>query len=350
MRVILAIMVFCLSTISAFAQPPAKVVLAKVFEKEIFKTNQMVGVLEFDKLSGISPEIAGLIEKVSFKEGMQIKKGDILVRLNSEFIQQSINIRSKEKEGVSIKIQNAEKNLNRFEMLYKEEAATEKAYDDLADRLRELQKHHEMIQLQIDKFQLEIKKSSIRAPFDGIILQKFKNEGEWVSPGTPVCLLGSTADMVVNVAVSEDLIRFIHPGNNIFLSINAVSKEFKGTVQQIKPVADIATKTFQVKINVPYFKSAIQNMSASVHVPVSGQMKLRMIKRDALIRYQGKDLVYTVKEGKANVLPINIVVYDGEYLGVDNPYIVPGMPLVVDGNDRLKPDQEVEIIDKNSKD
>ncbi|MBW2220365.1 MAG: efflux RND transporter periplasmic adaptor subunit, partial [Deltaproteobacteria bacterium] len=292
----------------------------------------------------------GLIEKVSFKEGMQIKKGDILVRLNSEFIQQSIDIRSKEKEGVSIKIQNAEKNLNRFEMLYKEEAATEKAYDDLADRLRELQTHHEMIQLQIDKFQLEMKKSSIRAPFDGIILQKFKNEGEWVSPGTPVCSLGSTADMVVNVAVSEDLIRFIHPGSNIFLSINAVSKEFKGTVQQITPVADIATKTFQIKISVPYFQSAIQNMSASVHVPVSDQMKLRMIKRDALIRYQGKDLVYTIKEGKATVLPINIVVYDGEYLGVDNPYIVPGMPLVVDGNDRLKPDQEVEIIDKNSKD
>ena len=91
-------------------------------------------------------------------------------------------------------------------------------------------------------------------------------------------------------------------------------------------------------------------MSASVHVPVSDQMKLRMIKRDALIRYQGKDLVYTIKEGKASVLPINIVVYDGEYLGVDNPYIVPGMPLVVDGNDRLKPNQEVEVIDKNSKD
>ena len=71
-----------------------------------------------------------------------------------------------------------------------------------------------------------------------------------------------------------------------------------------------------------------------------------MIKRDALIKFQGKDFVYTVKDGKAAILPVNIVVYAGEFLGVDNPYIVAGMPVVVDGNDRLKPDQPVEIIEK----
>jgi membrane fusion protein, multidrug efflux system len=348
MRVILAVVFFCFSTVSAFSQPPAKVVVSKVFEKEISKTNQMVGVLDFDKRAGISPEIAGLIEKVFYTEGLQVKKGDIIIRLNSEFIQKNIDIRTKEKEQISIRMQNAEKNLKRFEMLYKEEAASEKAYDDLADSLRELQIRHEMIQVQIDKLQLEVKKSSIRAPFDGIILQKFKNEGKWVSPGVPVCSLGSTADLIVNVAVSEDLIRYIHLGSDVFISIDAVGKEIKGSIQRITPFADIATKTFQVKVSLPYFQSAIQNMSASVHIPVSDKMKLRMVKRDALVRYQGKDLVYTVKEGKASVLPINIVVFDGEYLGVDNPYIVSGMPLVVDGNDRLKPDQEVEIIEKNS--
>lgn len=349
MRVIAAIAIFCLSTVSALAQPPAKVVVDKVTEKEISKTNRMVGVLEFDTRSGISPEIAGLIEDVLFEEGMQVKKGDVLVRLNTEFVQKNIDIRKKEKEEVSIRIQNTEKNLRRFQLLYKEEATSEKAYDDLADQLRELQAHHDAVQLQIDKLRLEMEKSSIRAPFDGIILQKLKNKGEWVSPGMSLCSLGSTADMVVNVAVSEDLIQFIHAGDSVFLSIDAVDREFKGAVKQIAPIADIVTKTFQVKISVPYFESAIQNMSASVHVPVSDQMKLRMLKRDALIRYQGKDLVYTVKEGKASILPVNIVVYDGEYLGVDNPYIVAGMPVVIDGNDRLKPDQQVEIIEKNSK-
>ena len=229
MRVILAIAFIFFSTVSAFSQPPAKVIVSEVFEKDISKTNRMVGVLDFDKRSGISPEIAGLIEKILYTEGMQVKKGDILVTLNYDFIQKNIDISIKEKEGISIRINNTEKNLKRFEMLYKEEAASEKAYEDLADSLRELQIRNEMIQVQIDKLKLEMKKSSIRAPFNGIILQKLKNEGEWVSPGVPLCSLASTDDLIVSVAVSEDLIRYVHPGRDVFISIDAVGKEFKGT-------------------------------------------------------------------------------------------------------------------------
>ncbi len=346
MRMISAIMLFLLSTASVNAQPPARVVVAHVTEEEISKTNQLLGVLEFDKRSGISPEVAGLIKKLSFAEGMKVKKGDVLVSLNTDFIQQSIAIRTQEAEEVLIRIQNTRKNLNRYEKLFKESAASEKSYEDLADQLREYEKKHEIIQLNIEKLRIELKKFNIRAPFDGLILEKYKDEGEWISPGNAVCLLGSTEDIVVNVAVAEELVRYIVPGNHLYLRIHALDKEFKGTIQKLAPLADLSTKTFQMKVSIPYFESAIQNMSATVHVPVSDKMKLKMIKRDALIKYQGKDFVYTVKDGKATILPINIVVFSGEYVGVDNPYVVPGMPVVVDGNDRLKPDQEVEIVQK----
>ena len=96
MRMIMAILTVLISITSfAYAQPPAKIIVEKVTEKEIAKTNQMLGVLEFDKHSGISPEIAGLIDRLSYTEGMQVKKGDILVSLNTDFIQKSIAIRIK---------------------------------------------------------------------------------------------------------------------------------------------------------------------------------------------------------------------------------------------------------------
>lgn len=346
MRLTVVIATFLFFAASVYAQPPAKVIVEPVTEKEIARTNQMLGVLEFDKRSGISPEIAGLINNLSYKEGTQVKKGEALVSLNTDFIRKAIAIRAKEAEEILIRIQNAEKNLARYEKLFQEAAATEKSYEDLADQVKELQTQHAVIQLNIEKLELELAKSRIRAPFDGLILEKYKNEGEWVSPGNAICLLGSTKDVVVKVAVAEDLVKYIHIGSKLFLKIHAIDREFEGAVQRIVPLADLATKTFQVKISIPFFRSAIQNMSATVHVPVSDTAKLRMLKRDALIKYQGKDFVYTVKEGKAAILPVNIVVYAGEYVGVDNPYIVPGMPVVVDGNDRLKPDQEVEIIRK----
>jgi multidrug efflux pump subunit AcrA (membrane-fusion protein) len=103
------------------------------------------------------------------------------------------------------------------------------------------------------------------------------------------------------------------------------------------------SKTFQIKVMIPYFEDIIQNMSASVNVPVSDKKKLKMIKRDALVLFQGKDFVYTVKEGKAAIMPVNVVTFLGDRVGVDTPYIVPGMKLVTEGNERLRPDQPVSI-------
>lgn len=348
MKIIKLVLIFLLAASAASAQPPpARVVVAKVFEKEISKTNQIVGIVDFDKRSGISSEISGLIEKQSVVEGTEVKKGDVLVSLNTDFIRKNIEITKKQAAQVGIKIRNTRKNLKRYETLFKEAAASEKVYDDLADSLRELVIQKEIIKKNIEKLKLEIKKSIIKAPFDGLILEKFKNEGEWVSPGVAICSLASVEDVVVKVAVPEELVKYVKPGDGILLVINALEKELTGTIRKFMPVADIASKTFQIKIAIPYFEETIRNMSATVNVPVSNKMKLKMIKRDALIRNQGKNFVYSVsKDGKASILPINIVGYEGEYIGVDNPNIVPDMPIVIDGNDRLRPDQAVTVVEK----
>ncbi len=332
----------------AFAQGggPARVVTDTVTERMISPTTRIVGVVDFDTLSGLSPEVSGRIEESNIEEGEVVKKGDTLVRLNTDLLEKDVQIRRKEAEGIGVKIANTRKNLKRFETLFKEAAASEKAYDDLADSLRELVIQQEMVKTTIEKRKLEIDKSALTAPFDGMVLEKLKDVGEWVSPGVPVCTLGSITDLFVQVAVSEDLVEYIQPGQEVVLVINALKREFTGKVTNFVPIADPATKTFEIKIAIPYFQEAIRNMSATVNVPAGKAQKLRMIKRDAVVRNQGKTFVYTIKEDKASILPVNIVGYEGEYVGVDNPNIQPGMPVVVDGNDRLRPDQDVTVVER----
>ena len=115
----------------------------------------------------------------------------------------------------------------------------------------------------------------------------------------------------------------------------------QGKIIDIDPVADMKTKNIFLKISIPPLPLVAQNMSATVSVPISARQKLSIFSRAALIKFQGKDFVYTVKEGKAAILPVNIVTFLGDRVGVDNPYIVPGMNLVVEGNERLRPDQPV---------
>jgi membrane fusion protein, multidrug efflux system len=344
---ILALFTLVNFTVSAIAQepPPAKVVVEKMVAAVLAPTSPMIGVLDFDKKSGISSEISGLIQNQEVSEGQLVKKGDILVRLNTDFLEKDIEILVKQVAQIEVKIQNARKNVLRYEKLFKRNATSEKAYEDIVDNLNELMLEQEVVRKRIERKELEVTKSRIRAPFNGLVLEKQKNEGEWLATGAPVCTVASTDDVMVRVAVPEGLIRYVHAGQKISLSIGALEKNLQGTVDRIVPVADMTSKTVQVKIAIPYSKHFIQNMSTTVHIPVNDKMKLKMVRRDALVRNQGKVFIYTVEAQKAKILPVTIAAYEGEMVGLTDPFLKVGMPVVIDGNERLRPGQAVMIVD-----
>ncbi len=192
---------------------------------------------------------------------------------------------------------------------------------------------------------MELNKSIIRAPFNGLILTRYKSRGEWVPPGDPICLLATVDDVMIQVALPEELMPFVKTGQTLSLTVIATGKTFRGQVKVVVPSVDVKSKTFDVKVGISYTPGLFQNMSARVNVPTGPARRLKMIKRDALVRFQGKEFVYTVKDGLAKILPIRISAMDGEYLGVDAPHIVNGMPVVIDGNERLRPDQPVTVVD-----
>jgi len=345
---VLIIIFLCSAPSFVLAQQPqmpaSKVVITKVTEKEVARTNQVSGVVDYDKISSVSAEVAGLIDELYFEEGSFVKKNDILATLNTDFAQKDLDVLKRQLEENEINAENTKRNLERSETLYKSSSTSQKAYEDLLYSYKALLKKIDIAKINIQKLELQIEKSSIKSPFDGIILKKSKEVGEWIEHQTPIYTVASTNDTIVKVAVNEDIINYLVSGNDILLKITAVNKDITGKINGFVPVADIKSKTFVIKIKIPYFKNAIQNMSVTVHVPVSNKMKLKMISRDALISNEGKYFVYTVKDNKAEILPVHIVSYLGEYVGVDDPYIVSGMPVIVDGNDRLMPSQPVEIV------
>jgi membrane fusion protein (multidrug efflux system) len=334
---------------TAADMPPARVAVTKVFEKEVAPTTSLVGNVVFDQSAGISSEISGLIVDHRMIEGSLVRRGDILVQLNHDFITKDLEILKRQIAQNDIRIENAMKNLRRFETLYQQDAASEKTYDDLAFEARELQIEKERLQVTLAKKQLELEKSTIRAPFDGLILERNKNRGEWLSPGEPLCRLAAVDDVVVRVAMSEDLMPYVTVGQVLTFVVTAMGREFQGKVKAIVPDVDVKSKTFDIKVDMDYVPGLFQDMSAQVNVPTGPARRLKMIKRGALVRFQGRTFVYAVQDGVAKMMPIQVSAMDGEYLGVEAPHLAVGMPVVIDGNERLRPDQPVTVVDSQGK-
>ena len=326
------------------AMPPARVVVQPVVARDTAATSQMIGVLYFEKVSELSGEIAGLAAEVHVSEGDRVKKGQLLLQLDTALLDKEIELQQASLEQIMVKMEQVQKDISRFEQLIKKHATSEKAHDDLLFTYRELEKQKAAQSRGLEKLQIQKGKCVITAPFNGIVLQKNVEKGSWVMPGSSNLTIGSTEDIFVKVSVSEDILQFVEQGTLLPVRINALKREVEGVFSGIKPVADAKTKNVVLNIRLPEMTGIAENMSATVSVPVSKRQNLKIIPRDALIKFQGKDFIYTVEDDSARIVPVHIVAFLGREVGVDDEHIQPGMPLVVDGNDRLQPDQPVQVV------
>lgn len=330
--------------------PPAKVVVAQIQEKMVVENTAIVGVLYFDRVSSLSTEVAGLVRSVHFREGDRVKRGGVLLTLNTDFIDKDIELVETKIEQVGVQIEKTDKDLTRFKRLYRQQAIPEREYDDVGFKRRDLVKQSDALKKQLEIARLKKAKGVIRAPFNGVILAKKAEVGNWIAPGHELCRIGSSEDVFVKVPVAEELLVYSNKGDVVDVTVNAFDKKLKGTIAGIMPVADPRTKNVMLKIRLPRMETAVENLSATVFVPVSGRKRLKLIPRDALVTLQGKDIVFTVNDNKAVPVPIHIVSFLGEFAGIKASEIPDGAMVVVDGNERLRPEQPVEIIEISSED
>jgi RND family efflux transporter MFP subunit len=342
-------MVLLLGWATVFAQepPPAKVVVAPISREDIFENRPFVGSLYYETTSLISAEGAGLVEVAVAREGDLVKKGAAMVRLNTELLDRDIDVKLAEVARIELRISLAEKNSQRLASLYAKEGVSEKLYEDALYAYQDSLKEKQIVELELQKLLLNLAKSVIKAPYDGLVLRKYVDAGDWIQPGKQLLQLGATSELFVKVPIAETLLRFVEFGAKVAVELPAFNRKLQGVVEGVEPLADPKTKNVFLKVRIPAQSDIAENMSALVHVPVSGKKRLSMIPRDALVKMQGQDFVYTVEEGKAALLPVNIVTFLGDRVGADNPHFRAGMEVVVEGNERLRPDQPVVVAGEN---
>lgn len=334
----------CFVLNQAFAQdkrPPALVVTTPVRHQEVAKTKPFTGILYFDRVSRVSSEVVGLATSVRGRIGEHVRKGQPLVHLNTDLLDADIRLIQTKIQQSELEADLAEKNFQRQKSLLTTRGASQKNYDDASFNLNNARMEKQAARQRLAKLELQKTKSTISAPFDGVILEKNVEVGDWVQQGNPVMTIGATEDLFVKVPVGETLLQFIHEGLEVDITITAYSRQVTGTVATIDPRADQRTKNVFIKIRVPAQEGIAENMTASVRLPISSKQELAVLPRAALIQFQGKNFVYTIKDGTAAMLPVHIVTHLGDQIAADNPYLVPGMPVIIEGNERLRPDQPV---------
>lgn len=186
-----------------------------------------------------------------------------------------------------VQLRNLEREKQRIDKLVEGGAATSKQQDDMAGQIEllvaqitalESQKasvHAERntLQVQIRQVEDQIQRSSIRNPREGIMLSKYKEEGEIVAPGQSLYKLANMDELILRAYVSGNQLSEIEVGKAVSIRFDVPGglEEISGRVSWVSPNAEFTPKIIQTKeerVNLVY--------AIKVVVPNDGRLKIGM--------------------------------------------------------------------------
>ncbi|MFA5103508.1 MAG: efflux RND transporter periplasmic adaptor subunit [Candidatus Thermoplasmatota archaeon] len=269
------------------ADKAIKVGVQPVERKDFSDYILSTGTVEAVKAASISPEMSGKIESIPVREGQWVKKGQVLLNLDSKVMQNGLAEMEKGYEMIAT-LYNKQKDL------WDQGIGSEVQYLEIKNRKESMERSMSTL-----KSQLEM--TRIIAPFAGRIEKILVKVGELASPGRGIINLVNPEKIYINTQISEAFIGTVGKGDTVqigFPNLPGVTRtvpiDFTGQV------IDPQSRTFTIRIELSNTNAEIKpNMLATVKIRTDYQPAALMVPTP-VIRQDVKGSYLFVAEGSGN--------------------------------------------------
>ena len=296
-------------------------------------TANFVGTIYFSRTAEVAAEVEGVVKQVYIDDGQVIKAGQRLIRLDDDLLETEINGTRALYEQNQVDVRQAEKDYQRIAALHEQDAIATSEYESYDTRLNRLRKQSTVLKARLDRQLLEQKKKTVRAPFDGLVVESLVDAGEWVKAGGIVASVADNSSLEAHVDIPAEVIPLLSPGQEApFL---AAGTEMTGHFVSIIPRGDITSRTFVAKFKLPGDLPLVEGMATTVKLPVSVAREGLLVPRDAVINKFGRDVVFIVKGGLAEMVSVDVTGYSAMQLSVSGDGLDAGQDVIIKGHERI---------------
>ncbi len=319
--------------------PPAAVVVDRVRRTEIAPTISIPGTVlsRFD--SRLASEVEGRV--IWFADvGTVVVAGDPLVRLEST----TLEIQREEYRGLvereRARLIFLEPEVVRLETLAAQNNAAESLLNQTQSNLQVARGDLEVANARLRQIEDQIDKTTIPAPFDGIVSERLVNLGEMISRLDEVVRLVNPAAIEITSRAPLNAVAFLEAESEL-----AIYNEYRrgtGTVRVIVPFGDPESHMFELRVDVPE-GSWIVGESVRLDVPTAQPKLALAVLRDALVLRREGTFVFRVSAAQiAERVPVITGAADGDLIEVEGD-LAPDDVIVVRGGERLIEGQRVMV-------
>lgn len=267
----------------AAGPPPEAVALAKSKVETWESTLDAVGSVASSRGVAVSTQAAGTVTRIQFESGDTVKKGQVLVQLDTRVEQAQLTAQRVRRDL-------AETNVKRTRMLAKNGVATPAQLDADESALRSAN-------ADIAASQAQIALKIIRAPFSGKLGIREVNVGQYLSPGTPIAELEAEKGTFVDFTLPQEQLDEVKVGTPVRVWIEGTQKKHAGSVSAVEPNVDATTRSVRLRATVPNAEATLPpGAFVRVQVVLPDRRKIVAVPATAIVHASYGDSIFVVGE------------------------------------------------------
>jgi membrane fusion protein, multidrug efflux system len=282
-------------------EDPARA-LATVAVEQRALPNELVltGSLVANRQSDLAANAAGRVLETTVERGQMINAGDIVARLDARVAKFSAKAASAQSRLAKQQLELAGLECDRADKLFSSGTISRAEYDQTKTQCATGQQSLSAAQSSAALAAVQAGDAIIKAPFAGIVGERFVDVGEYVQPSTRVISLYSIDPIRVSIAVPEVEVADVGQGQTVRFEVAALGdKSFDAEIKYVSPNLRETTRDLVVEAVAPNKDALLHpGMFATVHI-VTGERKLPAIPEGALLEVDGRTLVWIVRDGRA---------------------------------------------------
>ncbi len=330
-------------TKSAAPAKPVSVSAVQASLARLPEVYEAAGTVRARTTSILSARLMGHIREVRVQAGDSVKAGQVVAVVDAREIETALRqaqaarneARSAMPEvdngiaAAKAQLDLAQATFKRMKTLFDEKSITDQEFDEVAAKMRMAEANHKMALAKREQLQARIRQANeaiaqieiqreyaeVKAPFDGIVIERKAEPGMLASPGMPIAVVEQAGAYRLEAAIEEGRLGKIRPGLPVTVRLDAFDREFKSSVSEIVPALDPGSRTFTVKINIAG--------AAGVRSGQFGRARFQFGERPALaipasaLAEDGATLkVYVVEQGRARARMVTAGARSGDMVEI----------------------------------
>ncbi len=233
-------------------EPPISVTTVAVVEKPMPRFLTLTGSLTPNEASDVAANAAGAVLTIAIERGALVEKGAILAKLDARSAALSTAEAMAQANAAKANFEVAKAECDRVEKLFKAGAITGADYDKQHAQCTSAEWSTKVADARVNLASKGLGDATVRAPFAGMIAEKYVSAGEYVQPSSKVARVVAIDPLRLEISVPEQSAPLIKTGLDVDFKVGAFADEtFKGSVRYIGPTLRPGSRDLLVEAVVP---------------------------------------------------------------------------------------------------